>query len=544
MPFAISGYTPTSDNLYSKKATVFVAMAQCSTGLISLLLLTLVLAALAPSIPLSWAGITPADISKVGQSPSTGSQAQNVSLTGAYFDHVVVILMENKGIYNICGPSPGGASHCNGNNTSYLDSLANIYALGLNYTSLINTSAPNYVGLIGGSTFGCTAGGCGNLGAITHSNVVDRLEMAGLSWKAYFENNTSSSRCFSSSSPPYNRDHNPFIWFNDIYNNQTRCANLIKANPSSCTITDCALINDLNGPSPPSFAWLTPNDCNDMHGDPICTRNKCLSTNLNNYTICEQDGDAYLKTLVPNILNSTVFKNQRSALFITFDEGTGSCLPNHKTNGDCVYAVWSGPVAKSGGFVSYNRYNHYSFLKTLEFNWNLTSLGTNDTNASVMKDFFSPTFSMSASPFTFSVESAAFTSTVTLTSLSQFNGTVNLTSAAEPSGPTLTFNPTDIMLRAELTNSSTLSFSTASAGDYTVTINATSGTLSHSTTLTISTGTVGGFVIQVNKLRLLGQFLPTGTSILVVLALTLAAVKTARRRGNRRNPSPRDTDSE
>jgi hypothetical protein len=407
-------------------------------------------------------------------------------LTGAFFDHAVVILMENQGIYNICGPNPGGTPHCNGSNTPYLDSLANNYTLGLNYTSLINTSAPNYIGLIGGSTFGCTAGGCGSLGAITHSNVVDRLETDGLSWKAYFENYTVSSGCSPSSSPPYNRIHNPFIWFKDIYFNQTRCANLVKANPSSCTITDCALINDLNGPSPPSFAWLTPNDCDDMHGDLSCTRNKCLSPSLNNVTICEQDGDAYLKTLVPNILNSTIFKTQRSALFITFDEGTGFCLPNHKPNGDCVYAVWSGPVAKKNGSPSYNRYNHYSFLKTLEFNWNLQSLQTNDTSASAMKEFFSPTFPLSPSPTSLTVSAGSnVTSTVTLSSLNGFNGTVNLTAFANPSGPSLTVNPIDVILKNQQTNSSALSFSASFTGNYTVTVTGTSGALSRSAVLTV-----------------------------------------------------------
>jgi len=448
--------------------------------LISLLLLSLIFAALAPSIPLSGADIVPAGSSKVGQSPLTASQAANASLAGAYFDHVVVIIMENQGIYNICGTNPGGSPSCNGANTPYLDSLANNNTLALNYTSVFTplTSAPNYVALISGSTFNCKSGGCGGSGAIVHSDLVDGLETAGLSWKAYFENYPQVSGCFQSAPAPYNGVHNPYIWFSDIYNNQTRCGRLVNANPSSCTTTDCVLTNDLNGANSPNFAWLTPNDCDDMHGSGACT-NRCLSTNLDNVTDCEKDGDAYLKTLVPRILNSTTFRTQRSALFITFDEGTGFCLPNHKQNGDCIYAVWSGPVAKSNGFTSYNRYNHYSFLKTLEFNWNLPSLQTNDTTASAMKEFFSPTFPLSASPTSLTVSAGSnVTSTVTLSSLSGFNGTVTLTAEANPSGPSLTLNPTTVILKNQQTNSSVFSFSSALIGNYTVTLTGVSGILS------------------------------------------------------------------
>jgi hypothetical protein len=465
-------------------------MRRYSSRLISLLLMTLIFAALAPSIPLSQEGIMPGGMSKVGQSFSTASQAANVSLTGAYFDHVVLIMMENRALTDICGsklPPP-----CNGNLTSnkpatpFMAGLANSYTLGTQYVSVINTSLPNYVALIGGSTFGCGSGGCGKLGAITARNLVDRLETSDLSWKAYFENYTGSSGCFGSSPGSYNYLHNPFIWFNDINSNSTRCAKLVSANPSSCARIDCTLISDLNGVSPPGFAWLTPNECDNMHGNGVCTNNNCLGTSSIYRTACISAGESYLKTLVPNILNSTVFKSQRSVLFITFDEGTGNCPSPNPTNEDCVYAVWAGPVTKKNNPPSNNLYNHYSFLKTLEFNWNLAGLGTNDTTAFAMKDFFSPTFPLSPSPTSLTVSAgSSITSTLTLSSLSGLNGTVNLTALANPSGPGLTLNPTDVVLKNQQTNSSILSFSSALIGNYTVTVTGVSGNLSRSAILTV-----------------------------------------------------------
>src|SRR5712691_4616283 len=160
---------------------------------------------------------------------------------GTYFDHVVIILMENQGIYDICRSSPPPCS--TSGPAPYMAGLANTYGIGSQYLSLINTSQPNYIALIGGSTLGCNSSGCPT---ITAPNLVDRFEAAGLSWKGYFENQNVASGCDSSSHEPYEPIHNPFISFQDISSNTARCNQLVLANPSTCSVTDCVLINDLN----------------------------------------------------------------------------------------------------------------------------------------------------------------------------------------------------------------------------------------------------------------------------------------------------------
>src|SRR5438093_258939 len=151
-------------------------------------------------------------------------------------------------------------------------------------------------------------------------------------------------------------------------------SNIVLANPTGCTVTDCSLVNDLNSASAPNFMWLTPNNCNNMHGfTGICPTSIPM-------------GDNYLKGLVPNILNSNTFTTQRAALFIVFDEGNGWC-PLNGSSEDCVYAVWAGPLAKTG-FATSNLYNHYSWTKTIETNWNLAGLTSNDANAKPMTEFF------------------------------------------------------------------------------------------------------------------------------------------------------------
>src|SRR6266567_6506055 len=99
-------------------------------------------------------------------------------------------------------------------------------------------------------------------------------------------------------------------------------------------------------------------------------------------------GDIYLSMIVPKILSSTIFTTQRAALFIVYDEGTdvrqgaGTCPIG---SGDCAYAVWAGPQVKNH-YVCGENYSHYSFLSTIEWNWGLQNLTSNDGSAPPMSE--------------------------------------------------------------------------------------------------------------------------------------------------------------
>jgi PKD repeat protein len=298
--------------------------------------------------------------------------SQTGVMSGTYFDHAVIIIMEDHGIVDICAQNPPPCSSANG--APYMANLANGYAIGTQYLGINHFSEANYIALLGGDTFGCSNNGCS---PVSNPNLVDRLEAAGLTWKGYMENQTLASGCDTTYHEPYTPEHNPFISFTDILNNPSRCSKVVLANPNSCTLTDCVLVNDLNSASAPNLMWLTPNNCNNMHGfTGICPTS--IPT-----------GDNYLKSLVPTILNSQTFTAQRSALFIVFDEGNGYC-PLNGSSEDCVYAVWAGPLAKTS-YATSNLYDHYSWTRTIEANWNLASLTSNDASARVMTEFFQST---------------------------------------------------------------------------------------------------------------------------------------------------------
>src|SRR6266571_705060 len=281
---------------------------------------------------------------------------RTASGTTQAFDYVTVILMENNGLCDIITTTLAGCSSTGA--ATYMTSLATSYSIATHYTAITHPSQPNYMTLIGGDTYVSGDGNC--CWQFSNPNIIDRIEASGRTWKAFAEDATGSGTC--SFRPPRQADHFAFLEFSDM-NNPSRCANFLTATSPN----DQEFVSVLNGANPPNSLWLTPNDTDNMHSSSVST------------------GDSYLSNLVPKILSSTTFTTKNAALFIVFDEGSDNCPA--APSGDCVYATWAGPVVKKG-YSSNAQYSHYSFLKTLESNWGLTALTTNDASANAMTEFF------------------------------------------------------------------------------------------------------------------------------------------------------------
>jgi hypothetical protein len=123
-------------------------------------------------------------------------------------------------------------------------------------------------------------------------------------------------------------------------------------------------------------------------------------------------------------------------------------------------------------------------------NYTVTVTGTNgsqsmSTNITVRASDFS--VSSSRTTIIFPRASNGIT-TITLTSLNRFSGTVTLSGIATPSDPTAAFNPPSITLtpNGSGTSTMTLSNSTARTGLYKFVLTATSGAISHSITFIVA----------------------------------------------------------
>jgi len=284
--------------------------------------------------------------------------------------------MENQGLCSIYVGCGGSAT--------YMSKLADQNVLVRTWGTTSHPSEGNYISLIGGSNFGHTSDGYCCWG-ITAPNIIDRIESAGLTWKAFAEDATGSGTC--SFNPPRGADHFAFLTFADM-NTPARCANFLKATSSS----DPEFAAAMNTANSPNYLWLTPNDCNNMHSCSIAT------------------GDSYLATLVPKILSSTEFTTTKATLLIVFDEGYTQCS-NTGGTGECVYASFSGPAAKKGVQLSPIGASHYSYLSTIEAAWGLPSLTSNDAGAPNMLSAFGATCTTSCPPPPLSTSFAASPST-------------------------------------------------------------------------------------------------------------------------------------
>ena len=88
---------------------------------------------------------------------------------GKYFDRVVIIVFENENESNVIVDP-------------YFKSLANSGTFLSNFAATSHPSYPNYLAMIGGSTFGITND---TQVTINATSVVDLLEAKGLTWKSY-----------------------------------------------------------------------------------------------------------------------------------------------------------------------------------------------------------------------------------------------------------------------------------------------------------------------------------------------------------------------
>jgi phosphatidylinositol-3-phosphatase len=229
-------------------------------------------------------------------------------------ERVVVIVMENKGCDEVIGSR----------DAPYLNGLARRAAFAARSFALTKPSLPNYLALTGGSTFGITTdcSGC----RVRATNLVDELERARISWKAYMEG--MPAPCYRGTQAGlYVKRHNPFAYYVDIASRPSRCRHVVPFTQLRADITRRAL---------PRFVWITPNLCHDMHDCAVA------------------GGDRFLAGLVPKLERAV---GPRGAIVVTWDEGGGF--------GRQIPTIVAGPAARAGA-RSRLAYDHYSLLRTIE----------------------------------------------------------------------------------------------------------------------------------------------------------------------------------
>ena len=247
------------------------------------------------------------------------------------FDHVVVIVFENKESSSVLGNSAAPTFNTYGRR----------YATLTRYYGVAHPSLPNYLALTSGSTHDITSDCTTCL--VDDVNLVDQLEGASISWKAYME--SMPEAC--STAPvdgKYVMKHDPFMYYTDIRDDPSRCAKVVPLRQ---------LTADLAADTLPAFAWISPNVCHDMHDCSIAT------------------GDRFLRTWVARIAPAL---GTDGIIITLFDEGSTSagCCQGHAAGGH-IAGIISGPGAGAGVSIG-TRVDQYSILRLIEDAWGLGAL--------------------------------------------------------------------------------------------------------------------------------------------------------------------------
>jgi PKD repeat protein len=270
--------------------------------------------------------------------------------TGANFDNVVIIAMENQNYVDVMGTGTGSP---------------NAPFTGTILSSGHSATYPNYHSYgagIGGCSAGCYEAFITGMQTMSDGyscctarpTVVDSLTTAGLTWQAYCE-----SGC------PRGPDHFPFIAFTPTSNSPNIFA--------SGGVSTSTFIASANSATPPNFLWFTPTDSHNMHDNSI------------------QTGDSYLQSFLVgsgslsspssgSLLASSLFQpGHRTLLMLWWDEYDPS-----------PQLLYSPTLLTSSSIDNGNSYTEYSWLHLIEQNWGLPTLTSNDAAAVLPTVFAGP----------------------------------------------------------------------------------------------------------------------------------------------------------
>ena len=240
------------------------------------------------------------------------------------FDHVVVIVFENKEATSVLGNRAAPT----------FNTYATRYATLTRYYGVTHPSLPNYLALVSGSTQRITTD-CTDC-VVDAQSLADTIEASGRTWKTYAEG-LPAPGFLGAFAGRYAKKHNPFAYFRDVTTDPARRARLVPLT---------RLAPDLRAGSLPSFSLVVPDLCHSMHDCPVSA------------------GDAWLRSHVGMFL-----KLPKTVVFVVFDEGASSV----RGGGHTAALALGTAVRRGSRFTGVT--GHYGLLRTIEQAWGLPLLG-------------------------------------------------------------------------------------------------------------------------------------------------------------------------
>jgi phosphatidylinositol-3-phosphatase len=271
----------------------------------------------APPAPAAGVSAGPAATAHIRLPSPCGSRARRP----ANIKHIIVIVFENKSPKDVYGKAP------------YLTALAKRCGTATNFHAEGHPSLPNYLAMTSGSTYGlhkdCSPQSCSQSATSIFAQLVARHRL----WQAFQQ--SMPHRCDLDATNLYAPRHNPAVYYKHLRASGS-CAAHDQSLGSPAQGNFHKALNHTLG----SFVFVTPNICDDMHSCSVTA------------------GDAWLRTWIPVIRSSRVYRAGHTAIVITFDEGGGS--------DNQIPTLVVSPYIRAG-FRSSRSFTHYSLLHACEF---------------------------------------------------------------------------------------------------------------------------------------------------------------------------------
>ena len=248
--------------------------------------------------------------------PCTGSTAP------AHYQHVIVIVEENKAYNQVIGRAP------------YQTAVAKACGQAANMHAEAYPSLPNYVAMTSGAVPAPVVGrDCQPTGGCVATSESIFSQTAG-SWRVYAESMPANCSRTNTSDGLYVPRHTAAPYFTDL------AGACLKRQLPLGTTTTGALASDLRAGTLAAFSLVAPNTTNDAHGG-------CISC-----------ADAWLARWIPRIVASPAYQDGSTAVFVTYDS-------DDKSSKNHIATMVIAPSVKPGT-VALGAYNHYSMLRTIE----------------------------------------------------------------------------------------------------------------------------------------------------------------------------------
>jgi phosphatidylinositol-3-phosphatase len=255
----------------------------------------------------------------------------------AQWDHVVIVIFENKSFAQIFDPTIGAP---------FLQSLATSCGLATNYWPVWPKSLANYLALTSGDTHGQTIDPPPSTTPIAGDSIFQRL---GSDWTVLAE--TAAQNCqMNNNGTYYEPRHVPSLYYTAIR--------------STCATRTIPLgaVPDLSR----RYTMIIPDKLHDMHMTDVTPD---IPGRI-------KAGDDWFRGFLPKLIDTPQYRAGRTVILVTWDEGQVNNLqvPLY------VISPYVAPGARDG-----RMFTHYSLLRTMQDMLGLTPYLGNAASASSMR---------------------------------------------------------------------------------------------------------------------------------------------------------------